>query len=198
MYLDALQIGHPFDLKVVLHDMTTVLNETASRSIGGVSPMELVKNNQVAVSKMRRATKPYLYWNDTDRAAFFRLVNRHIIAEPGQFVRVTSARTTFEKMSQRKHSKRELFQVHRVRFPIPENGTVYSMYQLKDSNQNIISGFFRTSEIIPLSIKLSPKKPSFRFHILKWKKAKQPGMIWVQYAGMSKYIQKAANQFLPS
>lgn len=183
MYMDSLQVGDPFDLSRVLADMTNVLNNTSSRSIGGVSPNELVQNNHVAIDTMRRAVKPHLYWTAQDRELFFKKVESHIIADPGQYVRITSASSTFEKLSQRKYSNREMFQVRRVRFPIPADGTLYSMYLLEDSNHETIAGFFRTSEIIPVPNKLSPHNPAFRYHIIDWKREQQAGMVSVQYAG---------------
>jgi hypothetical protein len=197
IYMDALGHGSPpFDFPTVLSDMTDGLNNTSSRVIGGVTPKELIDDTPGAVEQMRRKTKPHLFWSATDRKAFFRKVNQHIIADVGQYVRITTAGSTFEKMSQRKHSKLELFTVTRVRFPIPEDGTHYSMYQLEDSDKEPIAGLFRTSEIIPVPSRLSPSNPSFRYHIIQWKnEPKSSGggsgsgrgignrMVWVQYAG---------------
>jgi hypothetical protein len=188
MYMDSLQVGAAFDLPQVLSEMTATLNRTSSTSIGGVSPSELVAHDQAAVAKMRRATKPHLYWSSADRATFFRLVDRHIIAEPGQYVRVTAASSTFGKLLQRKYSKRELFQVSRVRFPIPASGTVYSMYLLEDSRHDVIAGLFKTSEIIPVANKYSPLNPAFRYHITALRAAPQRGMVMAQYAGTRTHV----------
>lgn len=187
--MDALDRGATFRFPQVLSDLINALNTTASRAIGGVSPKELIDNSPGAVEQMRRRTKPSMFWSAKKRRSFFQKVNRHIIAEPGQYVRITTSRSTFEKLSQRKHSKLEMFKVRKVRFPVPADGTHYSMYQLEDSDGELIAGLFRTSEIIPVAAHFSPSNPAFRFHIVQWEEmaagaAGSNRMIWVQYAGM--------------
>lgn len=183
MLLNFMKIGDSFDFEQVLLDLTHSLNQTVSRSLGGVSPSELVNNNYNAIDKMRRATKPELYWSGDQRAAFFKGVEQRIIASPGDYVRVTTMAEMFEKLTQRKYSNKQLYVVDQVRYPTPSMRTMYSMYRLMDTEHHVIEGLFLTSEIIPLKDHLSPKNPNFRYTVTKWQKSTTPGMYWVTYDG---------------
>lgn len=178
-----MRIGDEIDFPKVLLELTNSLNQTSTRALGGVSPDELVKNNYDAIDKMRRSTRPSLYWNQNQRVAFFKRVERRIVASPGDYVRITTRAKRFEKLAQRKFSNKELFTVDHVRFPTPSMGTVYSMYRLRDSNQEVLSGMFLTSQIIRVLDRFSPKNPSYRFTVSEWQKSTTPGMYWVSYEG---------------
>lgn len=183
LLIDASRPGQKRDFDTILQEIAKTLNNMHSRILGDVTPNQLREFKHEAVEKMRKKMEPHLYWSTKERKAFYRIVESKIIARIGQFARITSGSKTFQKLQQRKYNKLELFIVRNIKFPIPSSGSYYSMYKLRDLNGEVIEGYFKTSEIVPVPIKSSPHNSNYKFTVKSWKRTKQRGIFKVHYAG---------------
>lgn len=174
LYVDSKKFGQNFNFGTLLQQICKTLNATEIRTIGNVTPADLRAFKIQAVNKMRQKTQKHLMQSEGERKEFYRRVKDKLIGRIGQFVRVTSSKAqVFEKLHQRKYSRLELFIIHGIKLPTPASNTPYSMYKLRDLNGEIIKGFFKTSEIIPLQDQHTPHRKSYRFTVTEWKRNSQ-------------------------
>ena len=185
IYLDSRKYGERVDFPALLQSICVTLNDTKTRVLGDVSPNEIRTSNWSSIDKMRRKTAKHLYWDNEERRQFYERVKRKLVARIGQYTRITAAKANqFQKAHNRKSSKLELFIVHKIKVPIPSFKTYYSRYQLRDLNDEIIKGYFKTSEIIPLPDNQSPFNKNYRYTVIDWERDKaNRGFYSVQLAG---------------
>lgn len=185
LYVDAKKFGEKIDFPKLLDSICATLNNTATRVLGNATPNQILRSDFEATNMLRKKMNEHLYWTGQERAQFYANVRRKLIAHIGQYTRITAAKASyFQKEHKRRSSRLELFIVHRIKVPIPSFKTVYSMYQLRDLNGEIISGFFKTSEIIPVPQRESPFNPNYRFTVTDWKRDEtKRGMYNVALAG---------------
>lgn len=185
LYLDSKKFGEKIDFPSLLTSICNTLNNTATRALGNVTPNEILRSDFRATNALRRKMDEHLYWTNRERAQFYEQVRRRLIARIGQYTRITAAKANyFQKEHARRSSRLELFIVHRIKLPIPSFKTTFSMYQLRDLNGEIIVGFFKTSEIIPVADKESPFNKNYRFTVVDWKReGTKRGMYLVALAG---------------
>ena len=185
LFIDSRKFGEVIDFPSVLQSICKTLNDTETRVLGNATPNQIRRSDISATDALRKIKNGHLYWSNKERAKFYENVKRKLIARIGQYTRITAAKANyFEKEHKRRSSRLELFIVHRIKMPIPSFKTVYSMYQLRDLNGEIIVGFFKTSEIIPVDDRESPFNKSYRFTVVDWERDQtKRGIYRVKLAG---------------
>ena len=192
LFIDSRKLGEKIDFPSLLESICETLNDTATRVLADATPNQIRKSDFVATNRLREKTQAHLYWSDRERVDFYERVKRRLVARIGQYTRITTSKANaFQKQHDRRSSKLELFIVHRIKLPIPAFGSTYSMYSLRDLNDEIIRGYFKTSEIIPVPDGESPFNKAYRYTVVDWERdGTKRGFYNVQLAGKWAYSPK--------
>ena len=199
LFIDSRKVGDKIDFPALLESICATLNDTASRVLADATPNQIRKSELGATNRLREKTQGHLYWSEQQRVEFYQAVKRKLVARIGQYTRITAGKAgAFQKQHDRRSSKLELFIVHRIKLPIPAFGSTYSMYALRDLNDEVIRGYFKTSEIIPVPDSESPFNKGYRYTVVDWERdGTKRGFYNVQLAGNHALLPKYQSSKLP-